>query len=132
MDEVAALLEAAAEPGSPNRTTAPRVRKWLSEYLAFRRTEVARFPKLAGRPHWDLIAADFDTELDAVFVLAFFSAGTVCMVAGRGECAQIRSYGESEFPDDPSTILDDVAARFWTAPTRVIMTMEELSQWLQL
>ena len=53
-ETIAALLEAATEPGSKNRLAVAELREQMRDYLAFQAAEEAEFPSVAGQDHWSL------------------------------------------------------------------------------
>lgn len=129
MLEINGVLDAANESGSENQLSLDGVKGWLAEYLEGQTEEIARFPELEDQPHWDLLAADFDPEREAVFVLAFFGSGMVTLLGGRGSMADIRDFAECSFPDDPNDLLEEVFSRF-TVSGRATLTHVDLTRWL--
>jgi hypothetical protein len=121
------LLRDAHQPGT-NTLNIEGVRRGLAEYLGFHAEELISSPDLVGRPHWELLAADTDPARPAVVGAAYFDGDRVVLASGHGDSAVIRAFGDSEFPDDPSQVLEALAARI--ALGRVELPRAELDAWL--
>jgi hypothetical protein len=124
---IAKLLGEAHGPGS-NTLTLEGVRRGLAEYLGFHEEELISTPELVGRPHWELLAADADPSKAAVVVAAYFEGDRVVLAGGRGDSVTIRSFGDSDFPDDPRHVLDQLGARVPLA--RLELSRDALEAWL--
>lgn len=70
-DEIDLRLQAACVPGSSNCVTASEIREWTVEYLREYDGELAKFPRLVGKPHWNLWMIDGESENALFAVLAF-------------------------------------------------------------
>jgi hypothetical protein len=63
--------------------------------------------------------------------VAWFSSDEVKLVAGRGEAARVRAFGESEFPGDPSEVLPAVRRRFEWVSEPLVMARPDVERWLE-
>src|SRR5262245_26421927 len=77
--EIERTLAATRVPGSRNKLAAADLRQWAVEYLNDRDEELARFPHLAGQPHWNLWMMDTELE-DALFAVLVFGPSGVRFV----------------------------------------------------
>lgn len=50
-------------------------------------------------------------------------------IAGRGAVADVRTFAQSEFPDNPDDILEDIARRFADSKTWTT-SVDELFDWV--
>jgi len=123
------LLQAAHEDQSRNVLTEEQVKTSLNRYLAIHDEEVANFPQEANVPHWNLLAADYDSNKEAMFLLAFFKNTSITLLTGRGSGESVREFSLNDFPTDSKMILDEVVSRFWIAGQATI-TYESLTSWL--
>jgi hypothetical protein len=130
MNEIVTLLRSVSEEDSENILTPKDIRTWLAEYMRMHDAEVARFPTEISLTHWDLLAADYDSSRNAVFVLAIFRDDSVALLAGRGSVSDVRDFGENSFPNNPELVLDDVSRRFHIGG-RSIIDRSELCRWLK-
>jgi hypothetical protein len=129
MNEIAVLLQTVSENRSENILTIDQVRNWLAKYLRMHDEEITRFPEEKDLPHWDLLAADYDTAKDAMFLLAFFKNDSVTFLAGRGSVSSVRDFGQNSFPENADKVLDDLSDRFWIAG-RATVNRDDLVHWL--
>lgn len=129
-DKIESLIQATAEPGSKNRLSLSQVRQWLSGYLEMYEEEVRRFPDLIGKPHGDVVMADFDRNRPALFMVALFGDETVTFAFGKGESANIRSFLEQEGPADANQLIPELAARFYVSAEKLIVGRQEFADWL--
>jgi hypothetical protein len=127
--ELAQLLAASQELRSENFLTLENVRESIAEYLAMHAEEVQRFPKEKKRPHWSLIAADYDSKKDAQFLAMHFSKDKVTFLAGRGEILKVRRFVESDFPENPNEVLPELAKLFDTSP-HYATYLSAVEEWL--
>jgi hypothetical protein len=112
-NELQRLLNDTAETGSANAWSLESVRDWLARLLADYQEEYSDAPDvLRARPMWDLAAMDTDPARDAMFIAAVFFPSNVEFVAGRGRSADVRRFGDSEFPADPANLREALRSRF--------------------
>lgn len=130
MEQIQELLDSVREAGSRNALTLDNVKGWLAEYLEMHAEETSRFPDQKNINHWDLIAADYDPTKDAHFIAAFFAGDLVTFLAGRGGIAEVRSFAQDDFPQNPNEVLDDLSRRFVTSD-RWTISLDELMQWVE-
>ena len=110
---LAPLLDAMAQPGYAGRFTPSRLRENILEYLRAWDEEGAGFPDAAADPHWDLWMADFgDPHPEGFFVAAVFVPEGIELFCGRGDSYDVRTFTESEFPDDPRRLFAEMSRRF--------------------
>ena len=128
--EIDRLLAAAREPGSPNDIEVAEVQAWLFELLEDYADELGGPEGLRGQILWDLIAADEDPARDALYLVAVFLETEVELAVGRGPCAGVRLFGESEFSSDPRLLPGEVGNRFPTASTRISLPRAEVDEWI--
>ncbi|MCA9042207.1 MAG: hypothetical protein KDA65_17775 [Planctomycetaceae bacterium] len=124
------LIDAEKDPTSPNQLTVDNVKDWLADYIEMRAEEIAHFPQEANKNHWDLIAADYDSTKEALFIAAYFCSDEVTFLAGRGPVLDVRAFAQSNFPVNPDEVLDHLAQRFiigerWTTHS------DDITAWLQ-
>jgi hypothetical protein len=127
--EIAALLQATCAPGSPNRITVSQLRDWAIDYLKEYDYELQRFPDLVGQPHWNLWMDDSRFE-DPLFAVLIFRTDDVEFLCGTGNAFEIRTFAESEFPDDPDDILEKMKARFSIPKGSVHLNGNSTKEWL--
>jgi hypothetical protein len=122
------MLEAAA--GSRNRVSVADLRDWALEYLHEYANEVARFPGLIHKPHWNLWIPDSNRESESLFVIMVFRSSGIEVACGTGENSVVRAFGESEFPDDTEAVVEAASERFEVQPDRVSISRELAEIWL--
>lgn len=130
MNEIAILLCEAAEAGSENVLGLEDIRDWLTGYLQFRQEEAARFPEEANVAHWDMSAADYNPDADAMFVFAIFRGERVTFLAGRALFPLLREFCENSFPDNIDDVLNEVSVRFQATGSATV-SLGELIRWLK-
>ncbi len=129
---VADLLTSVTSPGARNIITSEDVRTWLRALLADYAEEFADTPvRLDTQPLWDLIAADADPVERAMFVAVVVQGNEVRLLAGRGTAADVRAFGDSEFPEDAAATLEALRARFPVASNSLTLPRNDVSRWLQ-
>src|SRR4051794_13172734 len=109
---LAAGLDAAAEPNSPNRVTPAQLREWALEYLRERDDEAHQFPELAGQSHYTLWMADYELDRHAFFVVAIVRPAGIGLLCGRGNSYEIRDFSECEAVDDLGRLFARMKRRF--------------------
>jgi len=129
-EQIENLIKEVHETGSMNRLKVSDVSDWLRNYIEMHEEEVARFPQLQHKPHWDMIMADYDKSRDGLFVCALFQEDIVKMVSGKGRCGEVRNFFERDFPDDASTIIESIRERFAVGRTELESPLHELRSWL--
>ena len=130
-EQVQHLLVRATEPGSPNTITTDEVREWLQELVADYADEYAGRPdELAKKIMWNLWGADADMSWHALFLAVVFFADRVGFICGRGPAADVRYYGESDFPKDISQLLDDIPTRFPNTTSPLYLPRKDVEAWL--
>jgi hypothetical protein len=127
--EFAQLLDMFSAPDSPNRISVANLRDWIVEYLDEYDIEVAQFPEVTCRPHWNLWMVDARPQ-DALFVVAMFRRDDMVLCCGTGDARDIARFAESEFPDDLAELIPALARRF-RMPARTIRVEREIARaWL--
>jgi hypothetical protein len=129
-EKIESLVNATAEVGSKNRLSVNQIRQWLSDYLEMYAEDLHRFSQLDGKPHGDVLMADFDNSRPAWFIAAVFVNETVTFSAGRGEAASIRHFLERESPADASLLIQELSSRFPVTQAKVTASRQELDHWL--
>jgi hypothetical protein len=92
---------------------------------------VRRFPGEADKAQWDLTCADHDFDESATFFVAVFFGAEVHLVGGRGDAAQVRAFGESDFPDDVTEIIPELRRRFELVSEPLVIARSDLDKWLE-
>ena len=110
-ESVRHVLDLGTLPGSTNRITPAKVRKWAREYLEMYSDDMAAYPELQAQPHWNLWSADWDASHPALAVIILFEVERVTLAVVLGPAADVRAYGEDEFPEDPLEVIPRAAAR---------------------
>jgi len=131
-EQIESLLNSSSEAGSKNQLSAGQVRNWLSDYLELFKEDLQRFPELAGKPHADVLMADFDPNKQAQFLVAAFVGDTVTFRAGRGKVSTVRRFLERESPLDAASLIGEMGARFFLAEPIITVSRQELARWLNL
>lgn len=127
-DQIDRTLAATRVPGSRNKISAADLRQWAIEYLGEHDEEVARFPELAGRPHWNLWMMDTDLE-DALFAVLVFGPTGVRFVCGTGNSFDIRGW-DSDDPANPSGLEAELRRDFRVPQAGVSISRAEAEAWL--
>jgi hypothetical protein len=127
--QIALLLDTTPSADSPNRIRAQQLREWAVEYLGACDEELARFPELAGRPHWTLWMMDARYE-DALFAVLIFRADGMEFVCGTGNAYEVKRFAESDFPDNTDELLGVMKARFSIPGRSVRVDRQAAEQWL--
>jgi hypothetical protein len=128
--QIAGALEAATEPKSRNAIGVGEVRVWLSDLVDDYADEFGG--PTARRDHflWDFIVADEDAEREALYVAAVFLGGEVELAVGRGSAPDVRKFAESDFPNDPRLLIEEVATRFPVASIRLSLPRADVGEWI--
>jgi len=105
------------------------MKEWAVEYLSDYDDELARFPELAGRPHWNLWMMDARYE-DALFAVLIFRADQVEFFCGTGNAYEVKRFAESAFPDNPDEVLGMMKARFSIPGGSVRFERQSAETWL--
>ena len=126
---IARVLEATTVPGSRNRFEAGELRELAVGYLNDYDEELARFPDLAGQAHWNLWMNDADLN-DALFAVLIFRESGLEFFCGRGDAYAVKSFAESDFPDDPEDVLKEMRARFVVPHESVRVARQSAEEWL--
>ncbi len=117
MEDVAAELDtrlaAASVPGSSNTITASDLRGWAVGFLREYDEELARFPQLTGKPHWNLLMKDAELK-DALFAILVFWSDGLEFHCGTGNSYDVQSWS-GEYPSDPTGLMDDMSREFRVA-----------------
>ena len=129
MSNIDALVRDGSEVGSENFLTLGQVKEWLVGYMQMHEEEMRHFPAEKGRPHWDMLIADFDPRRDAMFVVALFRENDVTLLAGRGPVSAVKDFGDNSFPKDPSRVTEEITLRFQISG-RSLVQRDELARWL--
>jgi hypothetical protein len=130
-EKIELLINSVAEAGSRNRLSVEQIRRWLSDYLEMYQDDVKRFSDLLGKPHTDVLMADFDKSRPALFVVAVFTEKTVTIGAGRGESSIVRNFLERESPIDAAEqMISNLASRFFVSAMKVTVSRQEFEKWL--
>lgn len=127
--EIARRLASTSRPGSPNSISADEVRDWAIEYLANYEDELARFPVLVGKAHWNLWMMDTRPE-DALFAVLVFRADGVEFFCGTGVAFAVRRYSESDFTEDVDLLHREMATLFAVTEPALRLTRMEAESWL--
>lgn len=127
--EIDRQLAATLSPDSPNGITAAELRKGAVEYLRENDEEVARFPHLAGDPHWNLWMRDAHFG-DALFAVLVFRHGGVEFFCGTGEAFAIKQFAECEIIGDVEQVSVELARRFSIPEGVLHLSGEEAEAWL--
>ena len=127
--EVARRLAATLRPGSPNAITAAQLREWAVEYLTEYDEELGRFPRLVGKPHWNLWMMDAQLE-DALFSVLVFRPTGVEFLCGTGDAFAIKRFAESDFSDDVEQLPAELARLFAVPEGGLHLSREAAEGWL--
>ena len=95
--DLTAAIEAAAEPKSPNRLSAERLRELVRDYLSRRQERLADRPDRLREDHYTFWAADWDPEGEHMFAFAVFVGESVTIAVGRGQVPDVVRFIELEF-----------------------------------
>jgi hypothetical protein len=126
--EIDRRLSAARVSGSPNDLSAAELREWAVEYLGEYDQELARFPRLAGRPHWNLWMIDAALE-DALFAVLIFRPDGADFFCGTGDSFDIRRWSENT-TSDAAELEAEAAHRFRVAPEALRLSRPSAEAWL--
>jgi hypothetical protein len=96
--------------------------------LAEHDAEVARFPDLAGRPHWNLWMMDAELD-DALFAALVFGPAGLRLVCGTGNSFDVRGW-DSEEPADPSGLESELRRDFRVPEAAVSISRADAEGWL--
>ena len=127
--EIARRLAATPAAGSPNRIAVEKLRDWAIEYLKSNDEELARFPELAGEPHWNLWMMDARYE-DALFAVLIFRSDAVEFFCGTGNAFEIKGFAECDFPDNPDDVLAMITAKFAIPEGSIRFDQKAAKKWL--
>jgi hypothetical protein len=127
--EIAARLEQTCRQGSPNQFPAGKIPALACKYLDEQDTELQRFPELVGKAHWNLWMADVEPE-DAVFVVLIFRAEDLEFFCGTGNAYDVRTFAESDFPEDPAELLVAMSTRYSIPSGNVHFSRSAAEKWL--
>jgi hypothetical protein len=127
--EIAGRLDTTPEPGSPNRIRVEKLREWAVEYLASTDEELAQFPELAGRPHWNLWMMDARYE-DALFAVLIFRADGMEFFCGTGNAYKVKRFAERDFPDNPDEMLGMMKTIFSIPRGSIRLDRKAAEKWL--
>jgi hypothetical protein len=127
--EIARRLDATPAPGSPNRISAQQLKEWAVEYLHDYDDELARFPELAGQPHWNLWMLDARYE-DALFAVLLFRPEGVEFFCGTGNAFAVKGFAESHLADDPNDVLAEMSERFSIPEGTGHLDRQAAEEWL--
>jgi hypothetical protein len=127
--QIALRLDTAPVPGSPNRIRVQQLREWAVAYLSDHDEEVARFPELAGEPHWNLWMMDARYQ-DALFAVLIFRADAMEFFCGTGNACEVKGFAERDFPGDPDDVLGMMTARFSIPGGSVRFDRPAAEEWL--
>ena len=109
--EMARRLETTLVAGSPNRISAEQMQSWVVAYLRDKDEDLAQFPRLVGKPHWNLWMMDLRLE-DALFVVLIFRTDGLEFFCGTGNAFEVKSFAESDSPDNADALLGMMTDRF--------------------
>jgi hypothetical protein len=127
--EIDRRLEAVRPAGSPNAITAADLREWAAEYLRHHDDMAARYPNLAGCPHWNLWMRN-EPDGDGLFaVLAFWPHG-MDFYCGTGDALEVRSVSENALNDDPTAVYEALRARFHVPGELLRLDCRAAEAWL--
>jgi hypothetical protein len=128
--EIENLIKMTAEAGSINILSTTQIRDWLFEYLNMYEEEVGKFPELEGRPHADVLMADYDRSRPSLFIVAKYAHGSVTLASGSGDSSAVRNFLEREFPADANQIIPELASRFYVSEKMINVGENEIRNWL--
>lgn len=127
--EIARRLEMTPAPGTPNRIQAEELRGWAVAYLRDQDEELARFPDLAGQPHWNLWMMDARFQ-DAIFAVLIFRPTGIELFCGTGNAREVRQFAESDCPENPDEVLAAMRARFFIPEASLRLDRRAAEGWL--
>jgi hypothetical protein len=127
--EIANRLAAAPAPGSPNRLSAQQIKEWAVEYLRDYDDELTRFPELVGQAHWNLWMMDARSE-EALFAVLIFRADEVEFFCGTGIAFEVKSFAESDFPDNLDEVFEMMKGSFSIRGGSVRFERQAAEKWL--
>ena len=130
--DLTAAIEAAAEPKSPNRLSAERLRELVRDYLSRRQERLADRPDRLREDHYTFWAADWDPEGEHMFAFAVFVGESVTIAVGRGQVPDVVRFIELEFDGTPGELIGRLARRFNLAGGTIVVDREALERWLGL
>jgi|GEM_PF-7134414 len=117
-NEIINLIELIAEPESINRLDpVDELRQNIVANLIIQAEEIENFPELEGEPFCALIAADYDSQKQAMFILVLFDEDNVTIATGLGEFSEVLDFSD-DFPEDESQVINQAQKRFKVSPTR--------------
>jgi len=129
-DALRQLVDKANAAGPGNQWEFEELSEWLTGYLSGRDEEVERFPGEEDEAHWDLTSTDHEFGKSATFFVALFFGDEVQLVGGRGDAAQVRAFGENDFPDDATQMIPELRRRFELVSAPLVVARRELDEWL--
>lgn len=110
------LIEETSEAGSINRLDPEKVRRQIADYLELQAEEAFCFPELAGDPFCGMLAADYDRQKRAMFILTLFDEKHVEVAIGLGEVTEVYDFGD-DYPEDESQVISEAKKHFAVSPT---------------
>ena len=128
-EQIAHRLAVSLGSSSPNEISMVQLRQWAVEYLDEYDAEVARFPALAGQPHWNLWMMDVRSE-DAMFAAVVFRPAEIEFLCGTGEADAIRDFAETNFPTEAEQVPAALSQRFAVPAGSLHLSRETAEAWL--
>jgi hypothetical protein len=129
---LAAILTRVASSNLVNLLTLRDIKEWLPRYLEEYEEGLKEHPDQRGEPHWNLLAADWRDDEDAVFCIALVDADRLRLAVGRGECNAVRDHGEDGRFDDARKIIALARTKFQVDDEELsIDGQRELYNWLE-
>lgn len=125
--EINRTLAATQIPGSRNKITAAQLHQWAVEYLGDHDEELARFPHLAGQPHWNLWMMDTNHDY-ALFAALVFGPAGVRLVCGTGNSFDIRGW-DSDDPANPLALEAELRRDFRVPEPGLSITRVDAEAW---
>jgi hypothetical protein len=127
--EIARRLAAARLPGSPNEFSAAEIHELAVQYLGYHDEEVQEHCTLTGQPHWNLWMADGEWE-GALFAVLVFRPGGIEFLCGTGHARAIKTFAESDFPDDVEQVPAELARLFAVPAGSLRLSHKAAEGWL--
>ncbi len=140
MDDVATfrlafsqMLERSSGSDMVCPVTADEVRQLVFDYLGEYDSELALLPEVAADPHWNLWDwCDWSTNAvaDTFFVAVVIELSGLEVASGRAEQWALRTFTDSEFPDDVRQVVPELARRFGLPVGSVRVDRPAAESWL--
>lgn len=124
-----AIERMVADGDSPKQIATEAVRSWTAEYLREWDEDLIRHSELRHEPHWNLFAMD-DADDDAVFVTVVFSTDQFDVLAGRGNFANLRHFGEN-FEGSTGSMIANARQQFPETVGMLSLPIQQAYCWLE-